>query len=172
MLMLWSTLLFALPLAHAARFRVPPSDSDSDHAHAHALERRLPTAWYQPDHHPVHALFKRAPPTNDFPQVGTPTWSAAYPASSPDVNQLPQSWVAALNNAVAAGKIPDVPQSKNTPGTNPVYPAGSNPNGPQVCSATYKCRIPGDIWDAPDNYFAVSFDDGPTPVRVLLFFVD
>ncbi|KAG6887692.1 hypothetical protein C0995_013434 [Termitomyces sp. Mi166 len=164
--MLWYSLLFALPLAHAACFRVPPDHDDS-------VEKRLPTAWYQPDDHPVHALFKRGPLTDgtNYPQVGTPTWSSAYPSFSPDVNALPRQWVAALDAAVAAGKIPDIPQSTNTPGTNPVYPQGHNPNGPEVCSATYKCRIPGDIWDAPDNYFGVSFDDGPTPAspRLLQF---
>jgi len=45
---------------------------------------------------------------------------------------------------------------------NPVYPAGSDPSGPQICSATYKCMIPGDVWNSPDGYFASSFDDGPT----------
>ncbi|KAG6854784.1 hypothetical protein C0991_001211 [Blastosporella zonata] len=109
-------------------------------------------------------MFKRGAPTDgtNYPQVGTPTWAAAYPVSSPDLNALPQEWVTALNAAVAAGKIPNIPQSSNLPGQNPVYPAGANPNGPEICSATYKCRIPGDIWDAPAGYFGTAFDDGPT----------
>ncbi|KAG6817408.1 hypothetical protein H0H87_009053 [Tephrocybe sp. NHM501043] len=108
-------------------------------------------------------MFKRGPTDGTtYAQVGTPTWSAAYPSFSPDVNALPKEWVDALNAAVAAGKIPNIPQSSNTPGVNPVYPAGVNPNGPEVCSATYKCRIPGDIWDAPAEYVGISFDDGPT----------
>ncbi|KAG5724345.1 Chitin deacetylase [Termitomyces sp. T112] len=164
--MLWHRLFFAFPLAHAARFRVP-------HDHSHSVEKRLPTSWYQPEDHPVHALFKRDQPTDgtNYPQVGTPTWSSAYPASSPDVNALPQQWVDALNDAVEAGNIPNIPQSKNTPNTNPVYPMGYNPNGAEICSATYKCRIPGDIWDAPANYFGISFDDGPTEAspRLLQF---
>lgn len=65
---------------------------------------------------------------------------------------------------MAAGNIPNISVSSNTPGTNPVYPVGVNPNSPQVCSATYKCRIPGDIWDSPDGVFASAFDDGPCPV--------
>lgn len=65
---------------------------------------------------------------------------------------------------MAAGTIPDIPASTNTPQTNPVYPAGYNPNSPQVCSATYQCRIPGDIWDSPNGTFASAFDDGPTAV--------
>lgn len=92
-------------------------------------------------------------------------WSSGFPRSTPDPNQLPAEWVNALNAAVAAGKIPNIPQSTNTPGVNPVYPPGVNPNSPEVCSATYKCRIPGDIWDAPTNYFGTGFDDGPLPVR-------
>lgn len=94
-------------------------------------------------------------------------WSAGFPQSSPDPNALPPAWVNALNAAVAAGKIPDIPRSTNTPGVNPVYPSGVNPNGAEVCSATYKCRIPGDVWDAPNGVFASSFDDGPTPVSFL-----
>ena len=79
----------------------------------------------------------------------------------PDTSQLPQAWVQALDAAVKAGKIPDIPQSTNRPNTNPVYPAGFNPNGPEVCSATYKCRDEDDIWDAPNGTYAASFDDGP-----------
>jgi chitin deacetylase len=82
----------------------------------------------------------------------------------PNVTQLPQRWVDALNAAVAAGNIPNIPVSSNQPNTNPVYPQGFDPNGPQVCSASYKCRSPGDIWDAPAGVFASAFDDGPLPV--------
>ncbi|KAF8076387.1 hypothetical protein FPV67DRAFT_1471515, partial [Lyophyllum atratum] len=159
--MLWSFFLVALPAVHAAL--VPPIHDHNDEFHG--VSKRLPTAWYQPRDHPAHALFKRGPTDGtNYPAVGTPTWSSPFPISSPDVSQLPPQWVAALNSAVAAGKIPNIPQSSGTPGVNPVYPAGTNPNGPEVCSATYKCRIPGDIWDAPDGFFAISFDDGPTPV--------
>jgi chitin deacetylase len=84
---------------------------------------------------------------------------------------MPQAWVNALNYAVAAGKIPNVPMSNiATPGTNPVYPNGLSPASPQVCSGTYGCRITGDIWDAPDGVFASAFDDGPTPVSLFHFF--
>ena len=84
---------------------------------------------------------------------------------------MPQAWINALNFAVAAGKIPNVPMSNiTTPGTNPVYPNGLSPTSPQVCSGTYGCRIPGDIWDAPAGVFASAFDDGPTPVSCFIFF--
>jgi hypothetical protein len=92
-------------------------------------------------------------------------WSSPFPQSSPNPSALPVEWVSALNAAVAAGKIPNIPQSSNTPGVNPVYPPSVNPSGPEVCSATYKCRNPADIWDAPTGVFASSFDDGPLPVR-------
>lgn len=75
----------------------------------------------------------------------------------------------ALNAADAAGKIPHIPQSSAPGGqSNPVYPAGVNPSSPEICSATYKCRIAEDIWDAPDGVFASSFDDGPYPVSSML----
>ncbi|KAF5320726.1 hypothetical protein D9619_000933 [Psilocybe cf. subviscida] len=133
------------------------------HDHAHNVQRGLPATWYQERDHPVHNLFRRA--TNDganYPAVGSPAWSAPFPTWSPDPRALPAEWVNALNAAVSAGKIPNNPIPTNTPNTNPIYPAGTNPNGPEVCSATYKCRAPGDIWDAPEGVFASSFDDGPS----------
>lgn len=91
-------------------------------------------------------------------------WYAAYPQSTPDPNALPKQWVDALNAAVAAGKIPDIPPSNPTDG-NPVYPNGLDPNSDAICSSTYKCRKNTEIvWDAPDGVFGISFDDGPQPV--------
>lgn len=101
-------------------------------------------------------------------------WLVGFPSPGltiPDPNALPAAWVNALDSALAAGKIPNISvSSQNTPGTNPVYPSGLDPTSPQVCSGTYKCKIPGDIWDAPDGIFASAFDDGPTPVSCLNFF--
>ena len=65
----------------------------------------------------------------------------------------------ALNAAIQAGKVPNLAPSTPT-GGNPTY-GGKDPLGQEICSATYKCRNPGDIWDGPDGVFAVSFDDGP-----------
>ncbi|PPQ91816.1 hypothetical protein CVT25_000265 [Psilocybe cyanescens] len=141
---------------------VPTPSATVEHDHVHNVHRALPGSWYHDQDHPVHELFKRAPP-GDGTTYADVAWSAGFPQSSPDPNALPAAWVSALNAAVAAGSIPNIPQSTNTPGVNPVYPSGVNPNGPQVCSATYKCRIPGDIWDSPNGVFASSFDDGPTP---------
>ncbi|KAK0468364.1 carbohydrate esterase family 4 protein [Desarmillaria tabescens] len=131
----------------------------------HVEHKRLPDNWYHRRDHPVQNLFKRAPPGDgiNYAQVGSPTWSSSFPTNTPDTNQLPQAWVDALNDAVAAGKIPNIPQSTNTPGTNPVYPNGMNPAGPEICSGTYQCRIPGDTWDAPTGTLGVGFDDGPQP---------
>ena len=95
-------------------------------------------------------------------------WSNGFPPPGltlPDPSTMPVAWVNALNFAVATGKIPNIPVSNiTTPGTNPVYPNGYNAASPQVCSGSYGCRIPGDIWDAPAGVFASAFDDGPTPV--------
>jgi peptidoglycan/xylan/chitin deacetylase (PgdA/CDA1 family) len=77
--------------------------------------------------------------------------------------------VDALNAAVAAGKIPNIPQSSNTPGTNPQYPQGQDAAGSTICSSTYKCRAPGDIWDAPQGMIGTGFDDGPYPPSTKLY---
>jgi chitin deacetylase len=79
---------------------------------------------------------------------------------------MPQAWKDALSAAVQAGKIPNIPPSSDPNNGNPVYPPGYNPYSPQVCSGTYKCRIAGDVWDAPEGVIGISFDDGPLPVSV------
>ncbi|KAF8812434.1 glycoside hydrolase/deacetylase [Phlegmacium glaucopus] len=163
----FNLILIALPLTHALVLQ--KLHEYDDHDHSHNVRISLPSqTWYHPQDHPVHALFKRAAEANgtSYAPVGSPAWSAGFPAPGltlPDPKTLPAPWVNALNSAIAAGKIPNISVSSNTPGTNPVYPVGFNPNSPQVCSATYKCRIPGDIWDSPDGVFASAFDDGPTP---------
>lgn len=96
-----------------------------------------------------------------------PAWSSKYPQSSPDVSALPQEWTDALNAAVAAGKIPSYAPSTST-GGNPTYADGLDPTGSEVCSGTYKCRIDGQIWDAPDGTVGISFDDGPVDVSTFL----
>jgi len=77
---------------------------------------------------------------------------------------MPQAWIDALNAAVTAGNIPNIPQSTESGGQNPVYPQGYDPTGPEVCSGTYKCMNPLDYWNAPSGYFGTGFDDGPTEV--------
>ncbi|KAJ7114836.1 carbohydrate esterase family 4 protein [Mycena epipterygia] len=138
------------------------------HDHSHNAAKRLPSTWYHPDDHPVHSLFKRGAATDGvtYAAIGSDAWQNAYPPGppgTPDVNAMPAEWTAALNAAVARGAIPDIPIASGTPGQNPVYPSGSDPNSPEICSATYQCRIPGDIWDAPDGHVGISFDDGPQP---------
>eukprot|EP00753_Platysulcus_tardus_P020925 PLAT8471.1.p1 GENE.PLAT8471.1~~PLAT8471.1.p1 ORF type:complete len:451 (+),score=-11.89 PLAT8471.1:43-1353(+) len=145
-----------------------------DHAHDHAsrtIAHRAPGQdWYHPPHHPVHRLFRRDDnSTGDYPALGSPAWSAPYPTTTPDSSKLPQEWVDALNQAVQAGKIPNIPVSTQTNGGNPTYPNGYDPNGPTVCSATYKCRNPDDIWDAPEGMVGSGFDDGPTEFSPTLY---
>lgn len=140
-----------------------------DHEHV-ARGASLPGSWFHEEDHPVHALFRRDISTDgaDYPEVGTPTWSSKYPQSSPDVSALPQEWTDALNAAVAAGKIPSYAPSTST-GGNPTYADGLDPTGSEVCSGTYKCRIDGQIWDAPDGTVGISFDDGPVDGSAMLY---
>ncbi|KAI9513314.1 carbohydrate esterase family 4 protein [Russula earlei] len=127
----------------------------------------LPDRWYHDDDHFAHALFKRqstTPPSpSDFPQVGSPSWAAAYPVGTPVSSAMPQAWQNALNNAVQAGTIPNIqPSAANESGRYPVLPS-------QLCSNTYGCRIPGVIYDAPPGVWALSFDDGPLPPSDTLY---
>ena len=140
--------------------------------HNHVTRGILPDRWYQDDSHVAHALFKRqgASSTSGFPQVGSPTWAAAYPSWTPDSSQMPQAWKDALNNAVQAGKIPNLaPTVQNSPGSNPVYD-GLDATSPQVCSGTYGCRISDNMYDAPAGAVGIGFDDGPLPVSHSHFF--
>ncbi|KAJ7095385.1 carbohydrate esterase family 4 protein [Mycena belliarum] len=150
--------LFVLPLLTSASL-----DFRDDHAHTAA--GILPGSWHHRTDHPVHALFKRGPETDGitYAEVGSPAWSAAYPARTPDSKAMPKEWLDALKAAVSASHIPAIPVATNLPNSNPTYPAGFDPKGTVVCSATYKCRNSGDIWDAPDNTIGISFDDGPQP---------
>ena len=135
-------MILALPLVQAG---ILPKRS-ADHP------RDLP--WHQTEDHPVHSLFKRQSNPSDgvtYATVGSSEWLKAYPPGLPDTSKLPQEWVTALNNAVAAGKIPDIAPSKNDPAGLPTY-HGLSPTSSEVCSGTYHCRIDGDIWDAPDGY--------------------
>ncbi|OCH94080.1 carbohydrate esterase family 4 protein [Obba rivulosa] len=139
--------------------------------HSETFNKRLAGNWYHSDDHPAYSLFRRQEQTDGvtYPAVGTDAWSAGYPPSSPDPDDLPQAWVDALNAAVSAGNIPDIPQSTMGSDGEPAYPGGLSPTSSQVCSSTYQCRTPGDIWDAPDGVFGASFDDGPLPTSPKLY---
>lgn len=159
--------LLLLPLLALAHPTPHPDGSDC------TVNRALPSRWYHEPGHPVERLFKRqnGGPTDGvtYPEVGSPEWSAGFPAVRPDLTKLPQEWVDALNASIAAGKIPNIPVAKVPAGNgNPTYPAGVNPSSPEVCSGTEKCRSPDDIWDAPDGVLAIGFDDGPFLVSVYL----
>ncbi|KAJ6599066.1 hypothetical protein DFH09DRAFT_1129999 [Mycena vulgaris] len=156
-MLLLTFLLF--PLLSTASLRHRHDD------HAHTAAKHLPSTWYHGSDHPVNALFKRGAATDGitYAQVGSPAWTAAYPESTPDSKAMPVEWLNALNAAVSASAIPSIPVATNLPNENPTYPAGFDPNGAVVCSATYKCRNPDDVWDAPDNSIGISFDDGPQP---------
>ncbi|KAF8505849.1 chitin deacetylase [Russula emetica] len=133
---------------------IPRHDND----HNHVSQSSLPSSWYHDDDHPVHALFRRqSTPSTAFPEVGSPTWAAAYPASTPDSSSMPQAWQDSLNNAVQAGKIPNIaPPTQTCCGHGSYLRSG-------VCSTSYGCRNPGDIFDAPEGVMAIGFDDGPLP---------
>jgi hypothetical protein len=164
--MLSSLLLAGISLLSVVSAAViPPHDT---HTHDNVPQGVLPDRWYHPEDHPAHALFRRQAPTpaqpSAFPEVGSSTWAAAYPASTPDSSAMPQAWIDALNIAVQAGKIPNIPVSQQSnPTAGPTY-GSISPTDPSICSASYGCRIPGQWWDAPNGTIGISFDDGPLAV--------
>lgn len=150
---------------HAAA--IPIHDDDDTHGHGHASQGPLPDSWYQDDDHFAHTLFRRqtTASASGFPDVGSPTWAAAYPVGTPDSNAMPQAWKDALNAAVQAGKIPNIPRpTQQSPSTVPVYPTGVNPASPDVCSWSYGCRLNDTIFNAPQGVVGLAFDDGPLAV--------
>jgi hypothetical protein len=95
-------------------------------------------------------------------------WAGTYPplGSTPNGSLTPPAWIAALNAAVSAGQIPNVPRTTLT-NSIVTYPTGVDPTSPQICSGDGFCRIPGDIWDGVAGIYASNFDDGPAPVSAL-----
>ncbi|KAK0527080.1 hypothetical protein OC834_004557 [Tilletia horrida] len=99
--------------------------------------------------------WKRAPTGQKYPT----DWVLA-PASS----NKPE-WLQALNDAVAAGKIPNIPPSKLNAAGSPTYPSGI----PDPCNwSNTGCQGKDDIYVAPDGYMGIQFDDGPTPASPAL----
>lgn len=97
---------------------------------------------------------------------------AQYPAVwAPPMPEAatPQTWLAALQAAEQAGRIPAIPVTTQSPNMNPTY-GGQDPAGvgSDICSSTAQCRGPGDEWDAPDGHVAIGFDDGPSQVLWVL----
>jgi chitin deacetylase len=97
--------------------------------------------------------------------------ASKYPAANvtPPQSSLPKDWVDALNAAVAAGKIPDIPTSTAT-SDGVSYASKKVGNSKATCSwTTIKCNGPDDITDAPDGEWTIAFDDGPTGASPLLY---
>ncbi|CBQ70546.1 related to chitin deacetylase precursor [Sporisorium reilianum SRZ2] len=122
-----------------------------------------------PKHHPAGHLFhKRADEHHSLTKRQLATTSKngmPYPPAGsdpPPASSLPKAWIDRYNAKKAAGLIPDIPRSITDPNTRATtYPAGTDMTN--VCSWTVQKCDTGDIWLAPDNYVAVTFDDGPTP---------
>ncbi|KAF8909440.1 hypothetical protein CPB85DRAFT_1519372, partial [Mucidula mucida] len=128
--------------------------------------------WYQDEDHAVHKLFKRGSTDGvNYPDVGSPTWTSAYPAFSPDPSAMPQEWKDALADAVSAGVIPDIPVTTviNDWAT---YPDGNDAGGPVICSSFVQCRGEGDIWDAPDGKIGIALTTDQQRYGLLFFYID
>ncbi|KAG6332598.1 hypothetical protein ID866_6489 [Astraeus odoratus] len=124
--------------------------------------------WFHHPSHPVYALFAGGTDGVTYAGIGTPEWSQGFPTDSDSMMNMPEAWLDALHTAVSNGKIPDIPLTSLSGGI-PTYPDDYDPTSPDVCSASYQCRIPGDIWDGPPGTLGLSFDDGPLPSSPTLY---
>ncbi|EGO01889.1 carbohydrate esterase family 4 protein [Serpula lacrymans var. lacrymans S7.3] len=135
------------------------------------VQRRSPsTSWYHADDHPAHSLFKRNfTDGTTYAPIGSQEWANAYPQDTINVTAIPKAWIDALNSAVSAGKIPNLPPSTVNSQGFTTYSGGLDPNGQEVCSATYQCYVADDLWNAPQGDVGLSFDDGPLPTSTALY---
>ncbi|BGP13247.1 hypothetical protein JCM10213_004983 [Rhodosporidiobolus nylandii] len=87
--------------------------------------------------------------------------ASAYPAAGVTGPAPKAAWVATLEAAHSAGRIPNVSQAYMGD-DNPAYPDGVDVGADGVCSWTLTgCLAPTDIFQAPNGSWGVSFDDGP-----------
>jgi chitin deacetylase len=86
-------------------------------------------------------------------------WTSAYPSGVYDLSKTPQEWLDALDSAVSAGLIPNVSISTVSSGQSPVYGNHQDPTSPDICSSTYQCQVAGDVWDAPDGFIGIGYDN-------------
>ncbi|CAO1619308.1 unnamed protein product [Parajaminaea phylloscopi] len=115
--------------------------------------------------HPKRELFERRDHASKLAAR-----QAKYPdaLTIPDPSLLPAAWKKALSDAVAAGKIPNIPQSTLDASGNPSYPASAKAS--DIGSWTLSKYIgPNDVSQAPDGIWAVNFDDGPTSASPPLY---
>lgn len=100
--------------------------------------------------------------------VNETEWIDSYPKGKPDITELPSPWVEALDIAISQSKIPDIPPSY-LEGGSLKYPGDLDPMSSLVCSTAAKCSMNPEVWwDVPDGVWALSFDDGPLPVRWII----
>ena len=183
---LWITLLLSFFSFFPAASILP--------TYAHEHRGALPDTWYHPQDHPVHALFRRDILTDghDYPSVGSQglflirhpprvladllhleAWINTYPnppAGPVDPGAMPKFWSDFIKTAINENKIPNIPKATLDDHGNPKYPSNIDPNSAAVCLAfVTDCKIPGDIWDAPDGKVAIGFDDGPALVSGSFF---
>ncbi|KAF7352789.1 Carbohydrate esterase family 4 protein [Mycena venus] len=169
-MVLFTVLLFPL-LTTAALVRHRHRDD-----HAHTVSKRLPSTWYHRSDHPVQELFRRDAATDGatYAQVllslvcGLSCEHTRFKSNAFKVARRVKCGRSLLGPYLMSQFPPTFPNE------NPTYPSGFDPNGAVVCSATYKCRNPLDVWDAPDNHIGISFDDGPQPASdtLLKFLAD
>ncbi|PWZ03140.1 glycoside hydrolase/deacetylase [Testicularia cyperi] len=135
---------------------------------ASAAKHNRRAGLVDPNEHPAGHLFHKRDGTHSITRRQLASVSKnglPYPEAGsdpPPQSSLPKAWIDRYNQKKAAGLIPSIPQSITDPNTRATtYPAGTDMTN--VCSWTVQKCDTGDIWLAPDNYVAITFDDGPTP---------
>ncbi|KAG8726567.1 hypothetical protein FRC11_014923, partial [Ceratobasidium sp. 423] len=97
---------------------------------------------------------------------GSPGWVKQYSTGKLSITILKPERKAALDRAIASGRISmNVPAATLNEGA-PSYRNSSGAMDPAeqpICSGFVKCKGAGQIYDMPDGIVGLSFNDGPLP---------
>ncbi|KAL1412790.1 hypothetical protein Q8F55_000538 [Vanrija albida] len=131
-----------------------------------ALPIAAAAPWMQPADSPAAALFKRQ---NGPPNPASPDFATHYPPQGqpPNGTWIPQPWLDKLKSITLP---PNNPVATLTGCCTVQYPnIAQGGMSPDICSFTAGCHTPTDFFDAPNNTFVLTFDDGPGDASQTLY---
>lgn len=121
--------------------------------------------WHQDPESETARMFRRGVPGDGV--VGSQAWLQSYPTPSVTPTNIPQPWLDRLyvlrNSTVFPKYGPSAPNNGYPQYTNPNGGGNLSPTDSSVCSYTYECVEPSDVYNLTDGTIGLNFDDGPAP---------